>query len=320
MNKIKILVISTILLVASFVIYSCSKDDDNQINTQLEKVITFNQNDSKIYYSSKIINGRLNFSIKINDLVSGKFINEDFDINIDKTILPIEISNQISLKQQRLSSTFSKSEIRRLVIIMDNMINSVTKDMKNAELKDLKTQGLFMCNSLIKSVNRQIRKNQLDIQNNSSRLTYNSSNNSESTIYTSNSVYEGFNRELSSFALTEDLEISVDNFINYISADAQYAEEKGFLFVQEILNNIATNKISLYELESKIIEHTINNPNDFEGQPSAKGFRWPKGSDHGCCGNYSGPCYYWHPACYVHDKMCSDCTPRWFCFSGCIPD
>ncbi len=45
-----------------------------------------------------------------------------------------------------------------------------------------------------------------------------------------------------------------------------------------------------------------------------------KGSDHGCCGNYDGCCYYTHIACYVHDKMCTDCKPRWFCLSGCIPD
>jgi hypothetical protein len=241
-------------------------------------------------------------------------------INIDKTILAIEISNQISKKQQKLSATITKSEITSLVAIMDNMVTYVTKDMKNAELKDLKTQGLFMCNSLVKSVNRQIRKNQLDIQSKSSKSSFINSEYSEATIYTSNSVYEGFNRELSSFALTEDLEINVSTFTDYINADPQYAEEKGFLFVQEILNNFTSNNISLYELENEIIDYTINNPNQFEGEASLLGFRWPRGSSHGCCGNYSGPCYYWHPVCYVHDKMCSDCSPRWFCFSGCVPD
>ncbi len=44
------------------------------------------------------------------------------------------------------------------------------------------------------------------------------------------------------------------------------------------------------------------------------------GSDHGCCGNYSGCCLYWHPGCYVHDKMCTDCKPEWFCLPGCKPD
>lgn len=44
------------------------------------------------------------------------------------------------------------------------------------------------------------------------------------------------------------------------------------------------------------------------------------GSSHGCCGNYSGCCLYWHPSCYIHDKMCGKCKPGWFCLPGCKPD
>lgn len=44
------------------------------------------------------------------------------------------------------------------------------------------------------------------------------------------------------------------------------------------------------------------------------------GSDHGCCGNYSGCCLYWNPICYIHDRMCTDCEPAWFCLPGCKPD
>ena len=44
------------------------------------------------------------------------------------------------------------------------------------------------------------------------------------------------------------------------------------------------------------------------------------GSDHGCCGNYEGCCYYVNPICHIHDKLCVTCKPRWFCFSGCVPD
>ncbi len=44
------------------------------------------------------------------------------------------------------------------------------------------------------------------------------------------------------------------------------------------------------------------------------------GTDRGCCGNYSGCCYYTSLLCYIHDAVCTNCTPRWFCFSGCVPD
>jgi hypothetical protein len=82
MYKIKILTITLIVLIASFTIYSCSKNEDNQISTQTEKILEYKQDNSKIHYSSKIINGRLNFSIEIEDLSTGKLINEKFDINI----------------------------------------------------------------------------------------------------------------------------------------------------------------------------------------------------------------------------------------------
>lgn len=44
------------------------------------------------------------------------------------------------------------------------------------------------------------------------------------------------------------------------------------------------------------------------------------GSDWGCCGNYSGCCLYASLECYVHDAICTNCTPAWFCLPGCVPD
>jgi hypothetical protein len=44
-----------------------------------------------------------------------------------------------------------------------------------------------------------------------------------------------------------------------------------------------------------------------------------QGSDLGCCGNYSGCCWYWSIHCLAHDLACLNCEPRWFCFDGCVP-
>lgn len=43
------------------------------------------------------------------------------------------------------------------------------------------------------------------------------------------------------------------------------------------------------------------------------------GSDLGCCGNYSGCCYYSHTLCLIHDIACTNCD-KWHCGSGCVPD
>ncbi len=44
------------------------------------------------------------------------------------------------------------------------------------------------------------------------------------------------------------------------------------------------------------------------------------GSDYGCCGNYSGCCLFWSINCLIHDSLCSNCEPNWFCLPGCIED
>lgn len=43
------------------------------------------------------------------------------------------------------------------------------------------------------------------------------------------------------------------------------------------------------------------------------------GSDYGCCGNYKFCCVLKHKLCYVHDKICKNCSPKWFCLPGCHP-
>ena len=46
---------------------------------------------------------------------------------------------------------------------------------------------------------------------------------------------------------------------------------------------------------------------------------WLQGTDCGCCGNYSGVCWYCSMLCFYHDYACwkSKCKPRALCFRGC---
>lgn len=43
-----------------------------------------------------------------------------------------------------------------------------------------------------------------------------------------------------------------------------------------------------------------------------------QGSTHGCCGNYSGCCWYSHVACLLHDLDCISCD-HWYCGFACEP-
>lgn len=64
---------------------------------------------------------------------------------------------------------------------------------------------------------------------------------------------------------------------------------------------------------------TESDNDDLPIDPSCWLYGARSGSDCGCCGNYSGPCYGCSPACYLHDKSCETCEPRWYCLSGCVP-
>ncbi|MDR0207297.1 MAG: hypothetical protein LBI45_08600 [Bacteroidales bacterium] len=291
MNKVKILTLLIIVLISSLTIYSRNKEVNkikepqkvaNAIKPQKE--INFKEDNISIKYSCSIINGNLNFTLNIQDDNIGKNINENFIVSTEKSDLPISISNQISIKQKELSQRFSKAEIERIATAMNSLINLETKNIDNKDSKDLRMQGLLMSYSLLKSINRQIMKE-------NGRPKSLDDEYYDATIYTSNTVYEGFNRELSAFALIEDLIINVSDFIDYINHDLQYSEQKGVLFLLAIFDNLNTEYISIYELEEEIRTYTLLHPEEFEGEEDPTTlFRWPQGSDHGCCGNYNGPC------------------------------
>ena len=44
-----------------------------------------------------------------------------------------------------------------------------------------------------------------------------------------------------------------------------------------------------------------------------------KGTDLGCCGSYSGCCWYANLYCLEHDVDCLDCLPWLYCLPGCKP-
>jgi hypothetical protein len=50
-----------------------------------------------------------------------------------------------------------------------------------------------------------------------------------------------------------------------------------------------------------------------------RGCPFGQGSAHGCCGNYSGCCWFWNVHCLVHDLLCINCKPKSFCLPGCKP-
>lgn len=300
-----------ILSASTFIACSNEKLDVQNFS---ETKFFYTKNNFEVSYDGSIENNHLQINLKINNFKNNKSIEERFDIDLNNPKFPKEISKQITLKQNKLSNDFTESEIGNLIDVMDNMVDYKTAKMNNSELRDIKTQGLFISNSLIKSISRLILSKKQTLARKKNEKLSSVINTVESNIYITNTVYVGFEKGLFSFILEEDLKLDVKSFLDEINQNPELAIQEGGYFYKEVLKNITTDEISITELIINQREYTKDNPNEFDE------FGWPNGSTHGCCGNYSGPCLYFHWACYVHDKICKRCNLRWFCLSGCIPD
>lgn len=134
------------------------------------------------------------------------------------------------------------------------------------------------------------------------------------------------------FLCTEDDYYDVDELKSIL---VQYQNEGNELFPEEVnlanyLNQTSEEQINFDKLNSfnyskadymAMLENIKENSNpNLQGRGGC-GWYCPIGcgSDHGCCGNYSGCCIYRHLACYVHDKICIDCEYEDFCLPGCKP-
>lgn len=294
------------LMLATFLcigLFSCEKQETGAVASKTLKAFEFSKDNVKIKYKGDIVDNVLSFNISLSTNNGEKSIDESFNIDISKPSFGQDVADEISEKSIKLASMFDKREIDAICSVFIDMVNHITVGLKIKEIKSLQVQGLFMSNSLFKATKRKLNNTSLNIRSVQGEFT--------------NTVYEGFNREMSSFDLNEDIVLNIADFQSYIQSDPQNSLAKGGYVFSEILGTKSGTELTLQELMVDIEQYKNTHPANID--PVSLRW-WPSGSSHGCCGNYSGPCYYWHPVCYVHDRMCSTCTPRWFCFDGCNPD
>lgn len=104
-------------------------------------------------------------------------------------------------------------------------------------------------------------------------------------------------------------ELYRSEFDDFFSKSLTKSEQLNVINGHYTLNNLNT------RLKSSNVEDEVVLPTSY----SCYLYGVTSGSDCGCCGNYSGNCMFCNLACYIHDTRCVTCTPRWFCFSGCVP-
>lgn len=122
------------------------------------------------------------------------------------------------------------------------------------------------------------------------------------SIINTDSYINGIN----SFSCEEDEYINIPMFKSYLNTLKNTSTDPGIDYFLGALSNVTTQTLNIVQITSRLNTYF------------ASRFGWPQGGQCGCCGNYQGPCLFWSKICLIHDYQCQTCTPRWYCFPGCV--
>lgn len=118
------------------------------------------------------------------------------------------------------------------------------------------------------------------------------------------------------------LENESGKFVSVSKIDKIFKDEAKYFWDKELTREERIKVYNQNNTLSMVSRLKSANSETYDGwpvDPSCFLFGVSAGSDCGCCGNYSGPCWTCSLACYLHDLSCETCEPSWYCFSGCVP-
>ncbi|MFZ4058530.1 MAG: hypothetical protein ACOYKE_10350 [Ferruginibacter sp.] len=249
--------------------------------------LSFKQNDITISFTSAAPSARTNFSFSINrGTETVAFSNLVYSASSQDE--RIAVAKTIEKLVNGFTAKISTETLRTFILAIDNFCEQTASKITTDQIKKEDIQSLFVCRAIVVALLRKIENGGIAI------------------TCTAN---ESYVRQLSSFSSEEDHFINVNQLKKYITTNTNNALKKGGDYILAALKNVTAEKISTADLKLKLNAYFLTQGDG----------RWPRGTDCGCCGNYSGPCYYWSSACLTHDLHCQTCTPRWYCLSGCVP-
>lgn len=200
-----------------------------------------------------------------------------------------EIASQIMSKTVNLDS-------KKSILSVQTLIDTFAKSYNATDMANEEVQGLFYYLAIFKMINR-----------------YNEELSTNKLAELKCTTYNGYIVGLSPYHAKEDIIINTKNLKEYLSAgNARKLTSPQVNIIVETLNNYSLSEIALSDLENEVEQDMLK-------QSKTLKTAWLEGGDCGCCGNYEGVCWFANDACYIHDYLCQDCKPQWFCFKGCKP-
>jgi len=306
--KLNLIKISMVLIL--FMTYSCQNEPIE--NSQ----ISFKENNSN----------QLEINLKVNEFDFYLKSSNKAGILTSELIIKTDKNNQIKIKQNidtnvpAYKLAVHKNIIEKANLLkkgltitsLDNLIYSFQefgqKILFNENIKSniIIKESIFYHNAILNTVKRSIEKNQ-DCEC---------------------LPHPGYFVDAKPFWCQEDYLVNVDIFLNLLknNKSEDLIKKEQIILMLENYNSdeIPFNKISsfleskedyLNRIENSIVNYqTARNSNTNRTEEDCT-----LGTDLGCCGNYSGCCWYWSYYCLDHDLACLACD-KWHCGPACEPE
>lgn len=314
MKKIYFKLIFT-FIISSVIFISCNSDSENDItkqntenNTETLKLITADNNtlDVSQQFGNQIYSF---FATKKNDIITSKFTIQNLksdlifqtDFIVDKSIEHYKLyqADKVIAIANNLKYDLNLDDYAKIDTKFKLLFSSIAKKSDVSTISSL-LYTMYFHNSIVNA-----KKRSLQNQTDDCGCT----------------LHPGYLLEKTGFFCQEDFTMNVDNIRNTISHNKDMFTDAKSISLDNYLKTVTSETITFDKVYSFYVDkglylETLDNIKRGCGWWCVLGC----GSDWGCCGNYSGCCLFSSPICYIHDAMCTDCEPEWFCLPGCVPD
>jgi hypothetical protein len=307
--KVKKNIFKTMLFLMISTLVGCNQESNDSFNYVNKD---FNKNELIFSKESQINNLKFNYISKKED---GKIISELIIYNSNGKILEstqiidtnipaykLIVYQEIIKNAEKLKQELNPKLINQIIPEFEIFARSILFDSNNQNNQEL-IQTIFYQNSILNTIKR----------------SYENNNNCECL------PHPGYFVAQKPFWCQEDFLVNVKLFIQILKNDSSnnlQNKDQVLTFLEEYnKTEVSFDKISKY-IEKKEdflnrIQTNFNNTNNVNNA-LAKEKDCVKGTDLGCCGNYSGCCWYWSYYCLDHDLECLGCD-KWHCGPACVP-
>lgn len=314
-NRVAVATIACILLTT--IVVSCIKTHTHNqpfVVTQQTPdsyASSFHAGGYQYGYASQLNNGRTISKLKI----SGKNSNLQLEYILDTTEQHFRLiqHRKVQTLAEQIASAISLQELREMVEGLSAMIEHMFKDMRITKQEG---ESIFFHQAALRTRLRALERNDPDY----ACIPYPAYLLGRSYFFCQEDVVMKRNMLLSIFEEHQDLFTTERNRRIYEMVQQSAAEEISF---DKVYAYSMSGQDLLRTMERIVNGGVVHQLTDAKKEAARDCAWWCPlgcGTDWGCCGNYSGCCFYASLECYIHDRLCSNCEPRWFCFEGCVPD